>query len=132
MFKTLRRKRGQSYIVEYALTFFVVIAVILSITLFVRRAVQARIRDARNFMVLSANGAYVGNVAFEYEPYYLDTSSNRFATTDDERLLEPSGPSLTSGIFTLDKKGDETTIRAVSNQAPPREATNSLVNPTFQ
>ncbi len=73
--------KGQAVLSEYVMIFFVVIAALVAMTTFVQRGFEARIHDARNFMInavinssvcdancLAATG---GNISYEYEPYYL-------------------------------------------------------------
>ena len=45
--------KGQSILSEYVMIFFVVIAAAVAMTIFVQRGFEARIHDARNFMINS-------------------------------------------------------------------------------
>ena len=75
--------KGQSILSEYVMIFFVVIAAAVAMTVFVQRGFEARVHDARNFMIDSlinsgacdANcvQAAGGNIGHEYEPYYTQT-----------------------------------------------------------
>ena len=71
--------KGQSIFSEYVMIFFVVIAAAVAMTTFVQRAFEARVHDARNFLISSANSACDANcmqatggktIPYEYEPYY--------------------------------------------------------------
>ena len=77
--------KGQTVLSEHVMVFFVVIAAIVAMTIFVQRSFEARIHDARNFMingimnsdVCDANClAATGNaIHYEYEPYYAFSDS---------------------------------------------------------
>jgi len=70
--------KGQSVFSEYVMILFVVIAALVAITGFVQRGLQARIHDARNYMINGVINACDANctmaagdaIAYEYEPYY--------------------------------------------------------------
>lgn len=130
MFKSLRKNQGQSIIVQYVLTFFMVVAVITVMSVYVQRALQARIRGARNYAVISVNRAasdsrvvnLVGNPRYaEYEPYYVNQLATKAATITETRYNKPSLPSGTSGIFQLDQN-QQVGVQSSSNQAPPTKA----------
>ncbi len=125
MLKYLKTNKAQAVMGEYVLVFFVVMGMATAMTIYFKRAVQARIFDARNTMfnivVNRAQGYYSGNIyaiSFEYEPYYGNTVSTiarrENATTE---LL----PGATTGIFrkTFD---DVTAVQTQSETAAPREA----------
>ena len=121
MLKTLRNTKAQAVMGEYVIVIFLVMAVMTSMTIYFKRAVQARIHDARDYMVTEVRertaGIYTGNLYREYEPYYSNTSATVFKVTDHETMVQ-SGAS--SGIFR--KVYDErTSVRVNSETAPPRE-----------
>ncbi len=91
-------------------------------TIYLKRAIQARIFDARNTMlnmVLNrTQGYYGGNIQIGYEPYYGNTESTVVRQEDTRTNLLPGG---TTGIF--NKTIDEmTTIRTQSTTAAPKDA----------
>jgi len=107
--------------------FFVVGAVISSMSVYVRRAVQGRMRDARHYMVVQVNDVYsgniaLGNLALEYNPYYLESVSYRSQDqTETRRLLGSTLPTASSGIAEIEYD-NITRTRTFSNTAPPRNA----------
>lgn len=108
---------------EYVLVFLVVMGMITAMTVYFKRAVQARIFDARNSMintVVNLAGDYYDGVFLrrEYEPYYGNTVS---AVVRQENTTRGLLPGATTGIFrkTID---DRTAIETRSETAPPRDA----------
>ena len=92
-FLNLRRRRGQGLTIEYAVLFFIVIAAITTMSVYAKRAVQSRVRGARNYMVKQVEVAYQNlhpsaNFRFEYEPYYVKTQIDKdeyTATYENQR-----------------------------------------------
>lgn len=127
MFKLLRQDKGQGIIVQYALTFFLVVAVIVAMTAYVRRAVQGRIYDTRHFMFYTANEAFsdtslnlYGNLLMAYEPYY---ANREFTRVIDRRETERTEGALgTSGIYKKEYDYDRSGLTGTSYQTSPREA----------
>ena len=76
--------KGQTILAEYVMVFFIVIAALVAMTTFVHRGLQARIHDARNYMINAAINACDSNcmqatggqIANEYEPYYSQLISD--------------------------------------------------------
>ncbi len=109
-------------VLEYALTFFLVIAFAVGMATYVRRTVQARIHAGAHYVARETNSVFsdsslnfVGNFFGQYEPYYQDSSAARErSSTYTDRVL-PMGK---LGIF------EKTTNEVVSSttesyQAPP-------------
>lgn len=140
--KTLKHERkGQMVTSEYVLLFFVVIAAISAMSLYVQRGMQARQRDARKYMmnlastacttasvngvdcmaatVNTANGATA--LAQEYEPYYLDSSSDIRRDSADKRMLDAASTAGKS-------YATSTVIKTDSNQSPPKEGSKNVYN----
>ena len=125
MFKKLKQSKGQGIAVQYALLFFMVVAVIVNMTTYIKRAMQARIYGARQYMLDQVNavhsdpsGNYVGTVQPEYEPYYAISRAD--STQRLRQTRETSGLGNTS-IFTLginEFRG----ARSTGNQLPPAQA----------
>lgn len=121
MLRALKNTNAQAVMGEYVMVIFLVLAVLMAMMVYFRRAVQARIHDARDYMVTEVRartmGVFDGNLYREYEPYYGNTSATVFRSVDDEsRVL----PGASSGIF--QKVYDSTTVvRVNSETAPPRE-----------
>lgn len=107
---------------EYVLVFFVVIGMATVMTIYFKRALQARIFDARNTMLNTVlnrtQGYYTGNILIGYEPYYGNTVSTIIRQENTTTNLLPGA---TTGIF---RKGiDETTaVQTQSQTAPPKDA----------
>lgn len=108
---------------EYVLVFVLAIGMVTAMTVYFKRAVQARIYGARNSMmntVANLAGDYYGNVFLqrEYEPYYGRTDSMVLRQESAGINLLPGG---STGIFR--KTVNETTaIQTESQTAAPREA----------
>lgn len=75
MFKKLRNRiKGQST-AEYAILIALVVAAVIAMQTYAKRALQAKVRDAALYMVNQTNA--LGN-SVQYEPYYLQSE---FQTT---------------------------------------------------
>lgn len=85
-------QRGQSVATEYVVIFFLAIAAIAAMAMYVRRAFQGRVYDARMYTIQKASQALGGAVPFEYEPYYAETDSNLVKRTSE--TLNISGPEV--------------------------------------
>ena len=78
MLRKLRNRiKGQST-AEYAILIALVVAAVIAMQTYAKRALQARMRDASRYLVQQTNE--LGNSA-QYEPYYLQTN---FAVTRQE------------------------------------------------
>ena len=110
MLKILRAKKGQGVSGEYVIILALVSMAILVMTTYVRRAIQGRYRDA-NRMVYMKAAATLGNaVQPEYEPYYVNTS------TDTDVVANSTE---TAGAGIVDKTdGSTRTMNSVSEQKP--------------
>ena len=123
----LHHTRGQ-VISEYAILFFLVVAVITAMTGYLRRVLQARIWDARNTMVNTIANTYYSdpsnpssyNMVYEYEPYYVQTQSkNTNDSTSTDSLLS-AGSINTTGIFNKEFIA-VTTGQTQGQQLPPSD-----------
>ena len=132
MLRKMNGRKGQANFGEYVLILFLVVGAASAMSVYLRRAVQARIRDAGHFVSTSAAstanyigqipdpdvfGGFTGNVYYQYEPYYLNTASTiNSRTTQTDRLESSIG--TTSGIFTKDID-EETSTQTESVTAAP-------------
>jgi hypothetical protein len=121
MLKPLKNKSAQAISGEYALLIFLVLAVLGGMSVYFRRAIQARIHDARDYMIsgvrVRTSGFYDGNLYKEYEPYYSNTLANVDRRISDQTTLLPGD---SSGIFR--KEYDEgVSVVVNSTTAPPRD-----------
>ena len=109
---------------EYVLTFFLIIAVMSAMTIFLKRTLHGRIRDAKEAMgdivTTRASGQWVGNFYIEYEPYYLNSVAGVNRAMVSRQVLSAS-PGDSSGIFSQ-TFNEATRTRAVSETAPPQLA----------
>lgn len=125
----LRQKKGQAVFGEYVLLAVIAVAVVAAMTVYIRRALQGRVRDAVMGSAatirtpFSADGGmtfsqYDGIVHIQYEPYYANRVSVIDQQSDGVRSLRAGG---STGIFREDIN-DRTYIQTYSNQAPPKDA----------
>ncbi len=129
MLKLNNNRKAQAVMGEYAVLIALVMAVIVAMTVYFKRAVQARIHDARDYMVSEVRtrttGYFSDNLYAGYEPYYGNTISTIFRDTDDETKLLPGA---SSGIFK--KTYDQTTFMVVNSVTlPPREFERTTLPP---
>jgi hypothetical protein len=110
----LKNNKAQIVSGEYVLGFFIVIAVVTGMTVFFQRAVQGRLYDARNYMVKEAQtrSGFTGNIYNEYEPYYIDRSSD--ITSDGNTSQHISGNSQVRNT------NSTTDVTTTIKTAPPR------------
>ena len=123
MLKILKTRRAQAVMGEYVVVIFLVITVIGAMTIFFKRAVQARIHDARDYMVGEVRertrGQYNGDLYFEYEPYYVNTSVPQIVR--DARYNKALSQGGTSGIFVMGTDERTDVPASISITAPPRD-----------
>jgi len=123
--------KGQAILSEYVMIFFVVIAAAVAMSTFVQRSFEARIHDARNFMVsavtnsgacdancLKATGAAGGQIPFEYEPYYAQMLSD-VAHNEDVKAGATTGNPQSLGAVYTKSSNEQTKIISTSTQLPP-------------
>ena len=124
MFKNLKKQTAQA-IGEHVVTYLIVVLVITGMTIYIKRALQGRMYDAKNYMMKTAAKAfyntYNNSLNFTmnsgYEPYYLYTDATTTRTSDETQQLLGSG-TLSSGIFRKTVNQD-TSVQSFSNQLPP-------------
>ena len=125
-------ERGTTSMGEYALLIFLVVGTIIAMTTYVKRGFQARMHDARHYMITTASEACnkacmnatwmngENRIGEQYEPYY--------AFVDAE---------VKSGILNVkqmtDKVASKVSVRAKthvnseSNQSPPKYAATDQI-----
>ena len=128
---TATDNRGQSSLPEYVVTFFIVIATVVAMTVYIQRSIQARIKDSRDHMVSVAAGecgpdcrAAAGisgsGIPREYEPYYGrgDSRTSRNSSVSANLI---GGTDRTDRQF---NKSTEETVEttSTSSQLPPGAA----------
>jgi hypothetical protein len=86
--------KGQIVTGEYVVLVLTVLAVIAGMTIYLKRALQARMNGADIAIVTAARSALGCNeIAIEYEPYYLKTESQAVSSSvqvDTSRSLSNS------------------------------------------
>ena len=116
--------KGQAILSEYVMIFFVVIAALVAMTTFVQRGFEARIHDARNFMINSVTNsgacdanclqATGGNIFYEYEPYYSIMAANVQKNQQDT-----TGATQALGAVYTGSSNEATQTNSNSCQLPP-------------
>jgi len=119
--------KGQSVLAEHVMIFFVVVAAIIAMTAFVQRGLEARIHDARNFMIDSVTNsgacdancvaAAGGNIAHEYEPYYSQSLSLVQKSDEDFKETTP-GKAAAIGVVYNSQVNEATQRTTASGQLP--------------
>jgi hypothetical protein len=123
MLKRLKTKTAQASFGEYSLIFAIVLAMMVAMGVYFRRAFQGRMFDARNHIVNSvrdiAGSNYVNGLVLAYEPYYTNTSS----TLRISQTLREEDSSVATTGFTYKKDiNDSVSVRSVSVTKPPKDA----------
>lgn len=96
MARGISGKNGQSSLPDYVVTFFIVIAAAVAMTVYIQRSLQAKTKDARDYMVglaasecgpdcRAAAGISGNGIPREYEPYYGHVDS-RVSRNSDSRI----------------------------------------------
>jgi len=83
MLKRFRSGKGQAISGEYLVTVAFVVVALAIMSTYIRRTLQAKAYDAQQKAVSGATVALGRNVAMEYEPYYVLSSSNTDARQED-------------------------------------------------
>jgi Flp pilus assembly pilin Flp len=84
MFRKLIKNKKAQNTAEYAILISLVVAGIIAMQTYAQRALQARVRDAAQFLATTTNGL---GTTVQYEPYYLSTDYNIIRDdTETERL----------------------------------------------
>ena len=104
---------------EYILVFFLAIGALVAMTVYVQRALQARIRDGNRYMVQQAAKAHNAAIALEYEPYYANISSYTDRNQREDSYLV--GRAGSTGIFQK-VVNSEIKSQAATDQAAPKDA----------
>jgi len=123
--------KGQAILSEYVMIFFVVIAALVAMTTFVQRGLEARIHDARNFMInsvvnsgacdancLKATGAAGNQIPYEYEPYYSIMAAGVQKNQQDTTGATTGNAQVLGAIYTR-SSNEATQINSRSTQLQP-------------
>jgi hypothetical protein len=129
--------KGQAVLAEHVMVFFVVIAALVAMSTFVQRTFEARIDDARDYMINAVSNSSVcdancvaasgGDIHHEYEPYYLQQLSDVQSNGTDKSGIMP-GSATSIGAIYLKSIHEGTTTISTSCQLPPQCADSALAN----
>jgi hypothetical protein len=90
MLRRFYTKKGQSISGEYIVLLALAAVALVSMSVFVRRVLQARYRDANMLVTTKAAGALEAGqtLQFEYEPYYQQSNAVTATTSSEaERVI---------------------------------------------
>jgi hypothetical protein len=90
MFKTLLKNKKAQNTAEYALLIALVVAGVIAMQTYAQRALQARVRDAGQY--LASGTSSIGRTN-QYEPYYMRTDYTIDRSTNESVILD----NVTSG-----------------------------------
>ena len=118
----IRQNRAQIFN-EHAIIYFIAIGIVVSMSIYMTRALQSRIYEARKYMintvksVKTATGA-VGKLRLEYEPYYTNSDGvTDRQISEQEQLLGGGRTGIFRKVF-----DNVTTASGVTIQLPPVNA----------
>ena len=128
-------KKGQSIMSEYVMIFFMVIAAVAAMTVYVQRGFEARIHDARNYMIDSVINSSAcdancmqaagGNIFYEYEPYYALTLAST-QHNDKDSSTSTNGAAISIGAIYTKYLNEDSNGTVTSTQAPPCASANPV------
>ena len=87
MFRLLNNKRGQNT-AEYAILIGVIVAAAIAMQIYVRRGMQARVKDAVDYSM--TNPGTIFNTS-QYEPYYTDSETYTTSTSEVSESMVQGG-----------------------------------------
>ncbi len=102
--------KGQTVFTEYVVIFFIVVAAAATMTVFVQRALQGRIRDAKNYLISTVDNTAVMDSNFVhaahgrpqligYEPYYEQYNAVVANNINNDRGTMPGNPQSLGAIY---------------------------------
>ena len=102
--KLIKNKKAQNT-AEYAILIALVVAAIIAMQTYAQRALQARVRDASQFMTDATNG--IGTSA-QYEPYYQKSDYAVTRNESETEILDANTVSRVSGTTSTRDTGGYT------------------------
>ena len=88
MFRKLIKNKKAQNTAEYAILISLVVAAVIAMQTYAQRTLQARIRDASQYMVNQTSNSSIGlGSTGQYEPYYLSTAYNVIRNEDETQVL---------------------------------------------
>jgi uncharacterized protein (UPF0333 family) len=138
MLRILKNTRAQASSSEYVLLVGIVVTAMITMTVYFRRAVQARIWAAEHSMIATAicrtgphhryNSGDWGNWYTHYEPYYLNTASMITRNDSMASALTSSNFTKTYNTYTsVETNSDTASPRFYLNNLPTDPAANTFI-----
>ena len=87
MFKKLMKNKKAQNTAEYAILISLVVAGIIAMQTYAQRALQARVRDAGQYLQ-TQTATLSTDVTLQYEPYYLQTNYTVNRAEEETELLD--------------------------------------------
>jgi hypothetical protein len=103
MFKKLLKNKKAQQTAEYALLISLVVAAVIAMQTYAQRTIQARIRDASQYLATNTSAIGATN---QYEPYYLDSSYNVGRSDISSEVLGQRTDG--TGVFAMDSATNST------------------------
>lgn len=127
VFPFFKNNRGQGNAIEYAVVFFMVVAIVSGMSTYAKRSIQARVRGARNYMWVQVNGVYNQAITgepmpVEYEPYYVKTKSIK-----EEQTTQTEGVTTWPGHEGVYQTGINSVVTTTTD-SEVLPANNALIN----
>jgi Flp pilus assembly pilin Flp len=85
MFKKLMKNKKAQNTAEYAILISLVVAGIIAMQTYAQRALQARVRDAGQYLASETDDL---GTTVQYEPYYLSTNYTVVRNEDETQVLD--------------------------------------------
>ncbi len=114
----IRRANRAQIFSEYAITIAMVASVFIAMTVFLKRTLQGRVKDARNTMIDMVRTESNVTIPYEYEPYYLQQNADMTRTVNDAKSLSAG---VTTGVFRA-IYNESTAAQTQSTQRPAKDA----------
>ena len=88
MLRNFLKNRKAQNTAEYALLIALVVAGVIAMQTYAQRALQARIRDAAQYMATSDSNSEIGlGNSTQYEPYYMQSDYNVATNSVEKKRL---------------------------------------------
>lgn len=111
MFKRLIKNKKAQQTAEYALLISLVVAAVIAMQTYAQRTIQARIRDASQYMATQTGSLGSTN---QYEPYYLETD---YDVQRDDSTIEVQGQKADgTGLVRMETVGNRTRTKGFQSQ----------------
>lgn len=127
MFKILKNLKGQGVTVQYAMTFVLVLAIVMGMTTYFKRVVQSRYAGVCDYAQQEIGAVFddvslnvAGNYVARYEPYYQDTRAIR--EKSGAVIDRTEGGMGHAGIQSKEYQGYQSTMQYHANYLAPKDA----------